>query len=211
MRSGNSGALAASGAAGAGAGSDGFGGRRYLFRDRMALMGGRGALSGREPRGIGAVGLGGAELRAGVPDACRFRQSAPGLWRGQSVGVREAGSPVLKAGPNAGGRAMNPALAPSYVAVTERPGQPASRIQLEMLAARYRWAAEQARGKDVLEAGCGAGMGLPVLAEVALSVQAGDVDAENLRMARRACAGHTSIGLRAFRAQELPFPGDSFD
>jgi SAM-dependent methyltransferase len=106
---------------------------------------------------------------------------------------------------------MNPALAPSYVAVTERPGQPASRIQLEMLAARYRWAAEQAGGKDVLEAGCGAGMGLPVLAEVALSVQAGDVDAENLRMARRACAGHTSIGLRAFRAQELPFPGDSFD
>ena len=60
---------------------------------------------------------------------------------------------------------MNPALAPSYVAVTERPGQPASRIQLEMLAARYRWAAEQARGKDVLEAACGAGMGLPVLAE----------------------------------------------
>ncbi len=106
---------------------------------------------------------------------------------------------------------MNAALARSYVHVTERPGQPASRIQLEMLEARYSWAAEQARGKDVLEAGCGAGMGLPVLAEAARSVQAGDVDPQNLRAARAACAGHARIALRPFRAQELPFPEKSFD
>jgi SAM-dependent methyltransferase len=80
-----------------------------------------------------------------------------------------------------------------------------------MLEARYRWAAEQAREKDVLEAGCGAGMGLPVLAKAARSVQAGDVDAENLCAARAACAGHRNIAIRAFRAQELPFPGESFD
>ncbi len=83
---------------------------------------------------------------------------------------------------------MNPALAPSYLAVTEQPGQLASRIQLEMLEARYAWAAKQAREKDVLEAGCGAGLGLPVLGRVARSVCAGDVDAENLRAARAACA-----------------------
>ncbi len=106
---------------------------------------------------------------------------------------------------------MSPALALSYSRVTEQPGQPASRIQLEMLAARYAWAAEHARGKDILEAGCGAGMGLPVLAKVARSVQAGDVDPENLRAARAACAGHMNIALRVFRAQEIPFAGESFD
>ena len=106
---------------------------------------------------------------------------------------------------------MNPALARSYFTVTEQPGQPASRIQLEMLEARYAWAAEQAREKDVLEAGCGAGMGLPVLGRVARSVQAGDVDAENLRAARAACAGHANVTLRAFHAQNLPFPDEGFD
>jgi SAM-dependent methyltransferase len=106
---------------------------------------------------------------------------------------------------------MNPALAPSYLAVTEQPGQPASQIQIEMLEARYAWAAKQAREKDVLEAGCGAGMGLPVLGRVARSVQAGDVDAENLRASRAACVGHANVTLRAFHAQDLPFPDDAFD
>jgi len=106
---------------------------------------------------------------------------------------------------------MNAALAPSYLAVTERPGQPASRMQLEMMEARYAWAAKQAREKDVLEAGCGAGMGLPVLADVARSVQAGDVDVENLRSARAASARSTNITVRAFPAEELPFPSESFD
>jgi SAM-dependent methyltransferase len=85
-----------------------------------------------------------------------------------------------------------------------------------MLEARYAWAVEQARDKDVLEAGCGAGMGLPVLGRVARSVQAGDVDTENLRAARAACAGlanmsPSNITLRAFSAEKLPFPSESFD
>ncbi len=106
---------------------------------------------------------------------------------------------------------MNPALPRSYLLVTEQPGQPASRIQLEMLEARYAWAVKRARGKDVLEAGCGAGMGLPGLADVARSVQAGDVDTENLCAARALCAGHSNIMLREFHAEELPFPDESFD
>jgi SAM-dependent methyltransferase len=106
---------------------------------------------------------------------------------------------------------MNAVLARSYATVTEHPGQPASRIQIEMLEARYAWAAEQAREKDVLEAGCGAGLGLPVLGRVARSVQAGDVDAENLRAARAACARHPNVTLRAFHAQNLPFPDEGFD
>jgi len=106
---------------------------------------------------------------------------------------------------------MNPVLARSYVAVTEQPGQPASRMQLEMLEARYRWAAAHARGKDVLEAGCGTGIGLPMVADVAWSVQAGDVDANNLRAAAEACAGRCNIELRAFHAENLPFADESFD
>jgi SAM-dependent methyltransferase len=106
---------------------------------------------------------------------------------------------------------MNPALAPSYLSVTEHPGQPASRIQVEMLEARYSWAARLACGRDVLEIGCGAGLGLSVLAKVARSVQAGDVDSENLRAARAACAGPANIALRTFDAQDLPFPQAWFD
>jgi SAM-dependent methyltransferase len=106
---------------------------------------------------------------------------------------------------------MNPTLARSYLTVTEQPGQLASGIQLEMLEARYAWAADHAREKDVLEAGCGAGMGLPVLGRVARSVQAGDVDAENLRAARAACAGHANVTIRAFHAQDFPFPDEGFD
>jgi ubiquinone/menaquinone biosynthesis C-methylase UbiE len=120
------------------------------------------------------------------------------------VGLRAAGG-------YAGQVAVNPALAKHYFAVTEHPGQLASRTQLEMLEARYAWAAEQSRGKDILEAACGAGMGLPVLAEVARSVEAGDVDGENLRAAQAACAEHTNVALRAFDAQELPFQSESFD
>ena len=106
---------------------------------------------------------------------------------------------------------MNSALSRSYLAVTEQPGQPASRIQLEMLEARYAWAAEQAREKDVLEAGCGAGLGLPVLGRVARSVQAGDVDADNLRAAQVACAGPLQVPYGRFRARIFRSPDEGFD
>jgi ubiquinone/menaquinone biosynthesis C-methylase UbiE len=106
---------------------------------------------------------------------------------------------------------VTPATARSFVTVTERPGQAASGIQLEMLAARYAWAASQAYGKEVLEAGCGAGLGLPIVARVARSVHAGDVDEENLRAADRACAEESNVQLGLFPAEQLPFPDESFD
>ncbi len=80
-----------------------------------------------------------------------------------------------------------------------------------MLEARYAWVAEQVHGKDVLEAACGAGMGLPRLAEAARSVQAGDVDRENLRAAEEACTGRSNIVLHQFHAEALPFPDECFD
>ena len=108
-------------------------------------------------------------------------------------------------------RFVTQTAARSFVTVTERPGQAASGIQLEMLAARYAWAASSASGKDVLEAGCGAGLGLPILARAARSVHAGDIDADNLRAAVTACAEESDIQLHRFPAEQLPFPDESFD
>jgi SAM-dependent methyltransferase len=54
-------------------------------------------------------------------------------------------------------------------------------------------------------------MGLAALAEVARSVEAGDVDAENLRSARAVCAGNPNVAVREFDAGELPFASESFD
>jgi SAM-dependent methyltransferase len=109
---------------------------------------------------------------------------------------------------------MRPAAAqtaPDFSLVSERPGQKASALQLRMLAARYHWAARHAAGADVLEAACGAGMGLPVLAAAARSVTAGDLDPRLLAEARAAAAGDPRITVRALDAQQLPFPAASFD
>ena len=125
---------------------------------------------------------------------------------GPELAVRRA-----RGGTGNGGNRVSPALAPSYADVTERPGQKASAMQLEMLASRYAWAAAQAISRDVLEVACGAGMGLPRLAEVARSVQAGDMDPENLALAGRACAGCGNVALGELHAPDLPFPDDSFD
>jgi SAM-dependent methyltransferase len=100
---------------------------------------------------------------------------------------------------------------PDYSTVTERPGQMASREQLEMLATRYQWAARHAAGKDVLETACGAGMGLAMLARVARSVDAGDVDAANLAAAREACRGLSKVRVERFNALALPFEAESYD
>ncbi len=106
---------------------------------------------------------------------------------------------------------MNSTAALHYAGVTEQPGQAASGIQLEMLEARYGWASAQAGGKDVLEVACGAGIGLPILAESARSVLAGDVDPDNLDLARQACARLPNVAFRSFRAPALPFEDESFD
>jgi SAM-dependent methyltransferase len=99
----------------------------------------------------------------------------------------------------------------SFSTVTEQPGQLASRLQLDMMAARYAWAAGFAEGRDVLEVACGAGMGLGLLASRARSVEAGDLDGDNLAAARRTYAGEERIRIRPLDAMQLPYAGESFD
>jgi len=98
-----------------------------------------------------------------------------------------------------------------YSTVTEQPRQRATRGQLDMMATRYGWAARHAAGNDVLEAACGAGLGLGCLARTAVSVEAGDIDESNVRAAEAIYGGCSKIRVRKFDAGQLPYPDREFD
>ncbi len=106
---------------------------------------------------------------------------------------------------------MQPVLRPDYSTVTEQPSQRATRTQMAMLETRYGWAARHAKGKDVLEVACGAGLGLGWLAREARSVQAGDLDPANCRLAQTTYAGNPKIEIRSMDAMSLPFEDGSFN
>ncbi len=95
------------------------------------------------------------------------------------------------------------------VDVTELSGDEVSQEQVERLCHRYYWAGEFCRGKDVLEAGCGAGQGLGYIAGLARSLIAGDFSEDIMEIARRYYGDR--IALRRFDAQDMPFENDSFD
>ena len=91
----------------------------------------------------------------------------------------------------------------------ELPGEKVNFEQLQMICCRYYIAAGYVAGKRVLEAGCGAGLGLGYLAETAREVVAGDISAENVELARQHYGDR--IKLMTLDARELPFPNSSFD
>jgi SAM-dependent methyltransferase len=106
---------------------------------------------------------------------------------------------------------MNATAAKHYSSVTEQPGQAASHSQLAMMAARYAWARSYAVGRDVLEVGCGSGTGLGVLAEVARTVEAGDVDESNVETARGTYALTPNVRVQQLDALDLPYGDACFD
>jgi SAM-dependent methyltransferase len=106
---------------------------------------------------------------------------------------------------------MQAALRPDFSTVTEQPGQPATRVQLAMLSARYAWAAGHAAGKDVAEIACGAGLGLGWLARLATTVEAGDLNDANCRAAQATYGGRDNVRIRTLDALDLPFPRESLD
>ena len=95
-----------------------------------------------------------------------------------------------------------------YTTVTETWGLAASPEQLAMQYFRYRMAADLGAGGDVLEIGCGSGMGLSYLAERARKVVGGDYTMGLLREAR---AQLPKASLVRFDAQHLPFRDASLD
>jgi SAM-dependent methyltransferase len=106
---------------------------------------------------------------------------------------------------------MKAALRADFSTVTEQPRQPATRLQLAMLSTRYAWAAGHAAGKDVAEIACGAGLGLGWIARMARSVDAGDVDDANCRVALETYAGREKIQIRRMDALDLPYASASLD
>lgn len=97
-----------------------------------------------------------------------------------------------------------------FVTVTETPGVKVSQEQLSRLYARYRFALDFCKDKDVLEVACGAGQGLGYLAKVARRIVGGDIDEKNLDFARKHYAGK-NIELRVLDAHKLPFEDGTFD
>ncbi|HEV8597216.1 MAG TPA: class I SAM-dependent methyltransferase [Candidatus Dormibacteraeota bacterium] len=95
-----------------------------------------------------------------------------------------------------------------YTTVTETWGLPASPEQLAMQYHRYRVAAELCKGRDVLEVGCGSGMGLPYLAQHARRVIGGDYTMALLREAR---AQLPHMDLVRMDAEHLPIADRALD
>ncbi|MBI2524615.1 MAG: class I SAM-dependent methyltransferase [Candidatus Rokubacteria bacterium] len=100
-------------------------------------------------------------------------------------------------------------MSADYSTVTETPGGGATQRNLDMLYARYAFAAGYCEGRDVLEVACGPGPGLGYLARKARRVVGGDYTESLARLARQHYAGRLPV-LR-LDAHDLPFSDQSFD
>ena len=89
------------------------------------------------------------------------------------------------------------------------PGAKVSSEQLQMICCRYYTASQYVQGKQVLEVGCGAGLGLGYLRRTAKSVIGGDYSEDNLRYAHQHY--RERVELLLLDAQNLPFKDNSFD
>ena len=98
-----------------------------------------------------------------------------------------------------------------FSTVTELPGTLASKEQVLRIINRYGFAAQFCSGKNVLEVGCGPGLGLGYLKKVSKSVTGGDIDKNVLYFATKKYARRTSIETLALNAEELPFINSFFD
>lgn len=99
----------------------------------------------------------------------------------------------------------------AFVSITETPDTRASSEQLSILYTRYHLARRLSAGRDVLEAACGAGVGLGLISSVASFTAAGDIDPENCASAQATYEGRPGISIQRLDAQALPFPDSSFD
>ena len=100
---------------------------------------------------------------------------------------------------------------PDYSTITEIPGLKATQEQLARLYQRYHFARELAGDKDVLEIGCGAGLGLGYLTKAAKKVVGGDIEEKNVTVAREYYKNRQNITVDLMDAHNIPFQKESFD
>jgi ubiquinone/menaquinone biosynthesis C-methylase UbiE/GNAT superfamily N-acetyltransferase len=100
---------------------------------------------------------------------------------------------------------------PDYSFITESPGLSATQEQVARLYQRYHFAKQFAANKDVLEIGCGAGLGLGYLAKVAKGVVGGDINIKNMNLAKSYYKDRQSITVDLMDAHNILLPDKSFD
>jgi SAM-dependent methyltransferase len=98
-----------------------------------------------------------------------------------------------------------------FTSITELPGRRIGREGLAIIGRRYLFAARFAPGKRVLEIGCGPGLGLGYLSQVAASVVAGDVTSFTLAKAKATYGVRPQIRFVQFDGEKLPFQDAAFD
>ena len=76
---------------------------------------------------------------------------------------------------------------------------------------RYHFARGLSENKDVLEIGCGAGLGLGYLAKFAKKVVGGDIDPKNVSLGKVYYKGRQNITVDSMDAHNLVLPDGSFD
>lgn len=97
----------------------------------------------------------------------------------------------------------------NLISETAYPGRSVNREQLERIYCRYHTASKFVHGRQVLEVGCGAGIGLGYLARRAKRVVGGDRTEDLLSYAREHYRG--KIELLLLDAHTLPFKDGCFD
>ena len=99
---------------------------------------------------------------------------------------------------------------PDFISVTELPERKVSWEERQVICSRYYFASQFVSGKQVLEVGCGPGLGLGLLANKgAERVIGGDCIKASLKYAQNHYRG--SIGLVLLDAHKLPFKSGCFD
>ncbi len=98
---------------------------------------------------------------------------------------------------------------PDYLCITEVPGAPVNREQLERMVLRYSLAAALANGRPTLEVGCGTGIGLGLLLDRAAPLVACDGSFGAVSLARQSL-GH-AVPLAQADAHHLPYREHTFD
>jgi SAM-dependent methyltransferase len=98
---------------------------------------------------------------------------------------------------------------PDFSAITEQPASHLTAEQMARIEQRYRWGAQWAAGKRVLEVSCGAGIGLGRLASVAESLVGCDLTYSMVALTHQHYTHR--VPLVCCDAQTLPFGAGSFD